>query len=116
MEDEEEEEGDGVVVEGGAAGGRDGVAQERRQHRRAPDEDHRTAQGQRAYTPSPPPSPQSPHAPSFREQTYCFASFCNYYARNCLLYDGGAFMRLGDHFQLKVVMTDEALLVRYAQS
>jgi hypothetical protein len=33
-----------------------------------------------------------------------------------LLYDGGAFMRLGDHFQLKVVMTDEALLVRYAQS
>jgi len=40
-------EGDGVVVEGGAAGGRAGVAEERRQHRRAPHEGHRPAQGQR---------------------------------------------------------------------
>ena len=51
-----EVEGYGVVVEGGAAGGGAGVAEERRQHRRAPHEDHRPAQGQRAC----PPIPLSP--------------------------------------------------------
>jgi hypothetical protein len=57
------EGGYGVVVEGGAAGGGAGVAEERRQHRRAPHEDHRPAQGQRACTP-----PFLPRFPSYSSE------------------------------------------------